>query len=272
MRWSPWRRNSWALSLVWSRSAPSTGPAAASRRSSPAAAASSARRGPEHEAALQVAGDEAVVLEGDGEPVGGRAGQAGRGDELGEGRRPGLEGAEDDGCLVENADSTGVVHGSILPSHSLRRKSVGVSARANLGVAQRGAPTDDAREQDAAGDGGVGDVSGTLAEKVWDAHVVRRAEGEPDLLYIDLHLDPRGHPPAGLRRPAARRPHRPPARPHPRHRGPQRPDDARPDHRPGRAGPRSTRCAATARSSASGCSRWATPSRASSTSSARSSA
>jgi 3-isopropylmalate/(R)-2-methylmalate dehydratase large subunit len=34
----------------------------------------------------------------------------------------------------------------------------------------------------------VGDVSGTLAEKVWDAHVVRRKEGEPDLLYIDLHL------------------------------------------------------------------------------------
>ena len=28
----------------------------------------------------------------------------------------------------------------------------------------------------------------TLAEKVWDAHVVRRAEGEPDLVYIDLHL------------------------------------------------------------------------------------
>ena len=28
----------------------------------------------------------------------------------------------------------------------------------------------------------------TLSEKVWDAHVVRTAEGEPDLLYIDLHL------------------------------------------------------------------------------------
>ena len=28
----------------------------------------------------------------------------------------------------------------------------------------------------------------TLSEKVWDEHVVRRAEGEPDLLYIDLHL------------------------------------------------------------------------------------
>jgi len=27
-----------------------------------------------------------------------------------------------------------------------------------------------------------------MAEKVWDAHVVRRAEGEPDLLYIDMHL------------------------------------------------------------------------------------
>ena len=28
----------------------------------------------------------------------------------------------------------------------------------------------------------------TLAGKIWDAHVVRSAEGEPDLLYIDLHL------------------------------------------------------------------------------------
>jgi 3-isopropylmalate/(R)-2-methylmalate dehydratase large subunit len=31
-------------------------------------------------------------------------------------------------------------------------------------------------------------VGRTLAEKVWAAHVVRQAEGEPDLLYIDLHL------------------------------------------------------------------------------------
>ncbi len=28
----------------------------------------------------------------------------------------------------------------------------------------------------------------TLSEKVWESHLVRRAEGEPDLLYIDLHL------------------------------------------------------------------------------------
>jgi len=34
----------------------------------------------------------------------------------------------------------------------------------------------------------VEDVSGTVAEKVWEQHVVRRADGEPDLLYIDLHL------------------------------------------------------------------------------------
>ncbi|MCW6009151.1 3-isopropylmalate dehydratase large subunit [Micromonospora sp. CPCC 205371] len=36
----------------------------------------------------------------------------------------------------------------------------------------------------------VGDTAKprTLAEKVWDAHVVRSAEGEPDLLFIDLHL------------------------------------------------------------------------------------
>ncbi|BDZ58721.1 hypothetical protein GCM10025872_23780 [Barrientosiimonas endolithica] len=34
--------------------------------------------------------------------------------------------------------------------------------------------------------GGV--MARTLAEKVWDEHLVRRVEGEPDLLYIDLHL------------------------------------------------------------------------------------
>jgi 3-isopropylmalate/(R)-2-methylmalate dehydratase large subunit len=27
-----------------------------------------------------------------------------------------------------------------------------------------------------------------LFRKVWDDHVVRTAQGEPDLLYIDLHL------------------------------------------------------------------------------------
>jgi 3-isopropylmalate/(R)-2-methylmalate dehydratase large subunit len=31
-------------------------------------------------------------------------------------------------------------------------------------------------------------VPQTLAEKVWERHVVHRADGEPDLLYVDLHL------------------------------------------------------------------------------------
>ena len=31
-------------------------------------------------------------------------------------------------------------------------------------------------------------MAGTLAEKIWADHVVRSAEGEPDILYIDLHL------------------------------------------------------------------------------------
>ncbi len=31
-------------------------------------------------------------------------------------------------------------------------------------------------------------VANTLAQKLWDAHVVRSKAGEPDLLYVDLHL------------------------------------------------------------------------------------
>ncbi len=31
-------------------------------------------------------------------------------------------------------------------------------------------------------------MSQTLSEKVWERHVVHRADGEPDLLYVDLHL------------------------------------------------------------------------------------
>src|SRR5919205_45602 len=41
----------------------------------------------------------------------------------------------------------------------------------------------------ASGTGHEGRLMGkTLAEKVWDEHVVRSVPGEPDLLYIDLHL------------------------------------------------------------------------------------
>src|SRR5215475_5245141 len=31
-------------------------------------------------------------------------------------------------------------------------------------------------------------MASTLSEKIWERHVVHRAPGEPDLLYIDLHL------------------------------------------------------------------------------------
>jgi 3-isopropylmalate/(R)-2-methylmalate dehydratase large subunit len=34
----------------------------------------------------------------------------------------------------------------------------------------------------------AGETQRTAAQKVWDAHVVRRERDEPDLLYIDLHL------------------------------------------------------------------------------------
>ena len=35
---------------------------------------------------------------------------------------------------------------------------------------------------------GAADMSRTLAEKIWQEHVVRTAAGEPDLIYVDLHL------------------------------------------------------------------------------------
>jgi 3-isopropylmalate/(R)-2-methylmalate dehydratase large subunit len=37
-------------------------------------------------------------------------------------------------------------------------------------------------------EGGNMDEPKTLVEKVWERHVVRRVEGEPDLLYVDLHM------------------------------------------------------------------------------------
>ena len=117
----------------------------------------------------------------------------------------------------------------------------------------------------------------TLAEKLWDSHVVRSQAGEPDLLFIDMHLVHEVTSPQafeGLRL-AGRPVHRPDltlatedhntptdytcrsSAPHP--------------SRTRSAARRSTSCARTAPSSASGSTRWATPSRASCTSSARSS-
>ncbi len=114
----------------------------------------------------------------------------------------------------------------------------------------------------------------TLAEKVWDDHVVVKGEdGNPDLLYIDLHLvhevtSPQafdglrqaGRPVRRLDLTIATEDHNTPTL------AIDRPI-ADPTSRT-----RSRRFAATARSSASACTRWVTRSRASSTWSARSSA
>src|SRR5260370_3684045 len=35
---------------------------------------------------------------------------------------------------------------------------------------------------------GTEELMGTLSDNVWERHVVRSTRGEPDLLYIDLHL------------------------------------------------------------------------------------
>ncbi len=124
----------------------------------------------------------------------------------------------------------------------------------------------------------------TLAEKIWDAHVVRSAAGEPDLLYIDLHLLHEVTSPQafdGLRA-ASRKVRRPDLTiatedhnvPTTGITGPgiPQPTSPTPLYGPGRCpAPRSRRCGRTAPSSASGCIRWATPTRASCTSSARSS-
>jgi hypothetical protein len=76
----------------------------------------------EDEAPLQVASDQAVVLQGYGEPMRGRPGQAGRGHQPGQGGRARLERGEHQGGLVEHAHAAGVVHMAILPSRIMGRK------------------------------------------------------------------------------------------------------------------------------------------------------
>ena len=122
--------------------------------------------GAEDEPALHVAGDEAVVLERHREAVRGGPGQPGAGHQAGQGRRSGLEGRQHECGLVENADARSVVHIPIFSSQPVGCKPMVV-------------PPAEVKESV---------VGKTLSEKVWDEHVVRSAAGEPDLLYIDLHL------------------------------------------------------------------------------------
>ena len=87
----------------------STGLAEARRRSSPAAEANSPRRGAEDETPLHVAGDQAVVLERDGEAVDGGPRQMGCGHQLRERLRTGFQSAENGSRLVEHSDARAVV-------------------------------------------------------------------------------------------------------------------------------------------------------------------
>src|SRR5919107_4806029 len=151
-----------------SRSRASTGPAVASSRSSPAATESSASRGPSTK-----------------RPCRSRA------------TRRWCSSATASRCAVGRASPVAVTR----PARVAGPDSSAVSTRAALSrtptplvlsiwqycrlrswdaSCRVGLPTRARR--------GGEDMGRTLAEKVWDEHVVRSTEGEPDLLYIDLHL------------------------------------------------------------------------------------
>ena len=199
----------------------------------------------EDEPALHVPRHHPVVFQSHGEAVGRGSCEPGRRDQPGEGGRTGLQCAQYQSCLVENADAARVVHETILASHTVKRKfnfpwnspicrcgpRPGSERRPGMGCGRASAQSSKAgrpagrRESDGR----------TLAEKVWDDHVVRRAEGEPDLLFIDLHLLHEVTSPQafdGLRQ-AGRKVRR--ARPHHRDRGPQHPHPRhrQADRRPG---------------------------------------
>ena len=65
----------------------------------------------------------------------------------------------------------------------------------------------------------------TLFEKVWDSHVVAAPEGEPTLLYIDLHLLHEVTSPQAFEGLAPGRTQGPSPRSLRRHRRPQRSDN-----------------------------------------------
>src|SRR6187399_1391643 len=153
-----------------SRSRASTGPAAASSRSSPAAADSSARRGPST-------------------------------------KRPCMSRATRRWCSSATARRCAVGRASPVPVTRPARVAGPASRAASTRAALSRTPTPlvlsiwqycRLRSWDASArlcdlqdevDNTVEEVMGrTLSEKVWDEHVVRSADGEPDLLFIDLHL------------------------------------------------------------------------------------
>ena len=120
-------------------------------------------QGARHPGAGFVAIQQAVELEGGCDPMSGCLGEPGPLDQIGErGRTESRLTQKEDG-FVQDADTASVSHKAILASHIVRWNR---HKRAEGWV----------------------DMAGTLAEKVWESHVVRRADNEPDLLFIDLHL------------------------------------------------------------------------------------
>jgi 3-isopropylmalate/(R)-2-methylmalate dehydratase large subunit len=115
---------------------------------------------PEHESPVAVPIEQLMDLEGDGQAVRRGSGQSGLLDEVGERARAGGYGIENGYRLVDDADAATMSHKAILASQYARRQ------------VQKGGAA----------------VGKTLAEKLWDSHVVRSAPGEPDLLYVDMHL------------------------------------------------------------------------------------
>ena len=139
----------------------------ASRSSTGSASAASGKRsvrrpterrqlGAEIEAAVAVTPQQPVLLERDRQAVGRGTRQIGGLLQFGQGPRLGGDGAQHGNRLVEHADTRYDVH----TARSLSQK---------VGMSKIESPM-------------------TLPEKIWYRHLVRRADGEPDLLYIDLHL------------------------------------------------------------------------------------
>ncbi|GGR47044.1 hypothetical protein GCM10010497_58190 [Streptomyces cinereoruber] len=76
----------------------------------------------EDEPALHVARHHPVVFQCHGETMCRGSCESRRRDQSCEGGRTGLQGAQDKGCLVENAYAARVVHATIFASHSVKRK------------------------------------------------------------------------------------------------------------------------------------------------------
>ncbi len=139
------------------------------------------------EASLDVPAHQAMVNQSQRKAVNCGPGKPRGRYELRESRGPCLKGIEHLGRFINDTDSTRIVHVMILPSQYLRCKLF------RWPILRRCCFSGTRTTQQANRSEGSKAVGKTLAEKVWDAHVVRKGEGEganaqPDLLFIDLHL------------------------------------------------------------------------------------